>query len=89
MLVRADPVHLQQVVLNLVTNAMDAMTDSALGARKITIRTGLAGESSVEVSVSDSGTGIPEHKLGEIFEYVLHDQRAGHRTWIVGRSYDH
>ena len=43
LLVRADPVHLQQVILNLVTNAMDAMTDSALGARKITIQTALAG----------------------------------------------
>src|SRR5207344_727557 len=37
LLVRADPVHLQQVVLNLVTNAMDATTDSALSERKITI----------------------------------------------------
>ena len=79
LLVRADPVHLQQVVLNLVTNAMDAMADSAQGARKITVRTGLAGESTVEVSVSDSGTGIPEHKLGEIFEtfYTTKEQGTG------------
>ena len=79
LLVRADPVHLQQVILNLVANAMDAMTDSALGARKITVRTGLAGESTVEVSVSDSGTGIPEHKLGEIFEtfYTTKEQGTG------------
>ena len=76
---RADPVHLQQVILNLVTNAMDAMTDTALDARKITIQTALAGESTVEVSVSDSGTGIPEHKLGEIFEtfYTTKEQGTG------------
>ena len=60
-------------------NAMDAMTDTALDARKITIQTGLAGESIVEVSVSDSGTGIPEHKLSEIFEtfYTTKEQGTG------------
>ena len=79
LLVRADPVHLQQVILNLVTNAMDAMTDTAQDARKITIRTAFAGESTVEVSVSDSGTGIPEDKLGEIFEtfYTTKEQGTG------------
>ena len=34
----------------------------------MTIPTALLGESTVEVSVSDSGTGIPEHKLSEIFD---------------------
>ena len=79
LLVRADPVHLQQVILNLVTNAMDAMTDCALDARKITIQTALAGKSNVEVSVSDSGPGIPEHKLGEIFGtfYTTKEQGTG------------
>jgi signal transduction histidine kinase len=79
LLVRADPVHLQQVILNLVTNAMDAMTESALDARKITIQTALAGESSVEVSVSDSGPGIPEHKFIEIFDtfYTTKEQGTG------------
>jgi signal transduction histidine kinase len=36
--------------------------------RRMTIPTALLGESTVEVSVSDSGTGIPEHKLSEIFD---------------------
>jgi signal transduction histidine kinase len=65
--VRADAVHLQQVILNLARNSMDAMTTMAPDARMMTIRTTLLGESTVEVSVSDSGTGIPEHKLSEIF----------------------
>ena len=79
LLVRADPVHLEQVVLNLVTNAMDAMIKSALGARKIVIQTKLAGESSVEVSVRDSGPGIPEHTLDEIFRtfYTTKEQGTG------------
>jgi signal transduction histidine kinase len=79
LLVQADPVHLQQVVLNLVTNAMDAMADSPPGARTITVRIGLVRGSTVEVSVSDSGTGVPEHKLGEIFEtfYTTKEQGTG------------
>ena len=79
LLVRADPVHLQQVILNLVANAMDAMTDCALDTRKIAIQTSLAGDSIVEVSISDSGPGIPEHKLNEIFDtfYTTKEQGTG------------
>jgi signal transduction histidine kinase len=41
---------------------MDAMVDAADGARKLIIQTILVGESWLEVSVSDSGTGIPNQK---------------------------
>jgi signal transduction histidine kinase len=79
LLVRADPVHLQQVIVNLVMNGMDAMTDTTPGARKITIQTALAGKSTVEVSVSDSGAGIPAHKINEVFEafYTTKEQGTG------------
>jgi len=45
----------------------------------MTIETGLQGESMVEVSVTDSGTGIPENKLGEIFDsfYTTKEQGTG------------
>jgi signal transduction histidine kinase len=66
--VRADPIHLQQVILNLASNGMDAMTNAPQGDRAITIQTASIGDACVEVSVSDSGTGIPEHKLSEIFD---------------------
>jgi signal transduction histidine kinase len=68
LLVRADSVHLQQVILNLARNGMDAMITMAPDTRIMTIRTALLGESTVEVSVSDTGGGIPEHKLSEIFD---------------------
>jgi signal transduction histidine kinase len=68
LLVRADPVHLLQVVLNLATNAMDAMADNAGDARRISIRTTLHRDSKVEVAVMDSGPGIPEQRLSEIFD---------------------
>ena len=77
--VRIDPVHLQQVIVNLVTNGMDAMADTPGHARGITIRTALVEGSSVEVSISDTGTGIPEEKLSDIFDtfYTSKEQGTG------------
>ena len=77
--VRADEVHLQQVVLNLAMNGMDAMLDCGLGSRNISFETALVGEAEAEVSVSDSGTGIPSGKLKEIFEafYTTKPQGTG------------
>jgi signal transduction histidine kinase len=68
LLVRADAVHLLQVVLNLATNAMDAMADMPPDARRIVFRTALLDQATAEVAVIDSGPGIPEGKTSEIFE---------------------
>jgi len=68
LLVRADSIHLQQVILNLARNGMEAMTDMAPDARRITIQMALMAGSTVEVAVIDSGTGIAEHKLSKIFD---------------------
>jgi len=68
LLVSADPVHLLQVLLNLATNAMDAMTKIPSDERRIAIRSVLLGDSEVEVAVTDSGPGIPDQKISEIFD---------------------
>ena len=60
-----------------MTNAMDALADTAPDARRITVQTALIGESSVEVSVSDSGTGIPEHMLSEVFDTFYTTKNEG------------
>jgi len=75
--VRADQVHLQQVMLNLAINGMDAMQDSMPGKRRLAFQAALIGESEVEVSVSDTGTGIPEEKLKGIFESFVTTKPEG------------
>jgi signal transduction histidine kinase len=65
--VRGDAVHLQQVLLNLVFNAMDAMADIPPRARHVTLGTWRNG-TEIEVFVSDRGHGIDHDKLERIFE---------------------
>jgi signal transduction histidine kinase len=65
--IRGDRIQLQQVVLNLVTNGIDAMKDTPDKNRIITIRTSRV-EDFAQLSVSDRGHGIPEDKLKEVFE---------------------
>jgi signal transduction histidine kinase len=77
--VRADRMQLQQVVLNLALNGMDALQNCASDKRKMAIQSAFAGESTVEVMVSDSGTGIASDKLAAIFEpfYTTKPQGTG------------
>jgi two-component system, LuxR family, sensor kinase FixL len=72
-LVTGDPVQLQQVLLNLVVNACDAMTNCDAPERRLLIRTGTEtrngnGNCAVLVSVTDRGGSIPEEKMEQIFE---------------------
>ena len=75
--VRADHVQLQQVILNLAMNGMDAMLSCAPGAGRISIHTALAGKSEAEVKVVDSGTGIPADKLKQVFDTFYTTKRTG------------
>jgi signal transduction histidine kinase len=66
--VRGDRVHLQQVLLNLILNGMDAMADGVKNGRLMTIFAGTDRNGNIEVSVSDVGAGIPPDKVGHLFE---------------------
>lgn len=65
--VKGDLIQLQQVILNLIVNAMDAMSGMPSAERRITVTTARDGNSA-ELSVSDVGPGIPVEKLKEVFE---------------------
>jgi two-component system sensor kinase FixL len=65
--VLGDRIQLQQVLLNLLLNAMDATTDSTREGGLVVVRVVLAGRM-IEVAVSDNGPGIPVDKLSSLFE---------------------
>lgn len=61
-------IQLQQVVLNLVMNGIDAMATLGSRARVLKLRSGQNGSSSVTLTVEDAGTGIDKNIIGRIFE---------------------
>ena len=66
--VRADRIQLQQIVLNLVKNAIEAMSSVPAGSRHVRVVTRLNGNSTVLLSVQDSGHGITAEHQGRIFD---------------------
>ena len=75
--VTGDPVQLQQVLLNLVVNSCDAMTNCDAPTRRVLIRTGIESGSAVIVSVTDQGWRIPEEKMEQIFEPFFTTKEQG------------
>ena len=67
-LIYADRVQLQQVVLNLVTNAVDAMRGMSGAQRVLIIRTRKIDATELEVSIEDSGIGLEPGTLERVFE---------------------
>ena len=74
--VRGDQVQIQQVIMNLVVNSMDAMAAIPNG-RSVIGRTEMNGGSSAVVSIADSGPGIPAEKLNEIFDPFFTTKKQG------------
>jgi PAS domain S-box-containing protein len=73
--ISGDRVHLQQVLMNLVINAVEAMKDTP--AKIVTVRSSLDGPDMVCVSISDSGPGIPEAGRGMLFEPFFTTKKEG------------
>jgi PAS domain S-box-containing protein len=67
-LVRGDRVHLQQVLLNLILNGMDALNGVSRQDRRVSVTARLDGAQTVEIAVSDTGHGIPADKLAHVFD---------------------
>ncbi|MEV4610786.1 PAS domain-containing protein [Neorhizobium sp. LMR1-1-1.1] len=71
----ADPVELQQVLVNLINNAVDAMRDQA-AERRITLEF-VERQTSVRVRVADTGPGIPDEHIAKLFEPFFTTKTTG------------
>jgi len=76
LVVRGDRIQLQQVVLNLVLNACDAMTNTPVAQRQLVLATS-AENGFVELLVSDRGVGIPKEELEHVFEPFVSTNKKG------------
>ena len=81
-LIRGDRIQLQQIVLNLIMNAVEAMSEASKGSRDLLISTAEHTSNGVLVAVRDSGPGLTPESLRASLRPVLHDQarRHGHGT---------
>lgn len=73
----ADPVHLQQVLLNLVINAMDAMKDTPPEQRVLEVRTELCAENNLMVTVLDRGHGFEQAQKEKLFDSFYTTKEEG------------
>jgi signal transduction histidine kinase len=66
--IRGDRIQLQQVIINLIMNGMDAMAGASDGQRRIIGRTALLPGGFAEISISDFGPGISQDNLKKVFD---------------------
>jgi len=75
--IEADPIQVQQVLLNLVINAFDAMHDAPVPLRKVVIATERNSEGAIRTSVRDYGVGISEEARGRVFQQFFTTKAKG------------
>ena len=76
-MVYADPIQLQQVVLNLVRNAIDAMAEVEERLREVVLSTGIADSGEVEITVADHGTGLAPEATEHLFNPFFTTKAGG------------
>ncbi|GFE85179.1 hypothetical protein GCM10011488_01330 [Steroidobacter agaridevorans] len=77
MFVQGDRVHLSQVLINLVINAMDAVDGLEQARRRVVLHARTNAEGWIEIGVADAGSGIPHEAMKKIFEPFFTTKPSG------------
>jgi signal transduction histidine kinase len=75
--VEAAPVQMQQVLLNLIINALDAVEALPPAERRIILSTRSLNGESAEVSVRDFGAGLPKDRPEKVFDHFFSTKQSG------------
>ncbi|MDD2760822.1 MAG: ATP-binding protein [Methylomonas sp.] len=75
--VHADRVQIQQVLINLILNACDAMQQVPVNARKLSVSSHIHGDGYVRIAVADAGCGLPQGSEDRIFEPYFTTREEG------------
>ncbi len=75
--IEVDPVQIQQVLINLVGNAFDAMRDTPVSSRKVEVATERNDDGMIRVSVRDHGAGIPDEARERLFDQFFSTKEQG------------
>ena len=75
--VLADRIQIEQVILNLVRNSVQAIADADMSRREVNVSTTLNEENAVQVSVADTGPGIPAAVASRLFEPFVTSKTNG------------
>jgi len=75
-LIKADPIQLQQILLNLLMNALEAMQTTPMAERRIVVSTQCS-EDSIVTGVRDFGRGLPRHDTEKVFTHFYSTKPGG------------
>jgi two-component system sensor kinase FixL len=75
--VYADPIQLQQVILNLVRNAIDAMADVPEHRREVVLSSRITDDGEIEITVADHGTGLAAEATEHLFNAFFTTKSGG------------
>ena len=76
-LVKVQPIQIDQVIVNLVQNAIDAMQSLPINERILTITTALGGDNAIITSIADTGTGVAEELQETLFDQFITTKKSG------------